>query len=293
MTRLRALVTAPLRGEDSTSCGSWPTWSTTRGSTRHRCGSTPPSSSPNARRRRTRMCLSWKAIRCGGPVFELPLRAVASTRGDPNNVDIAGATGRVSRCCTHPGRNADAVAEMTIALLFAATRHVLTADADVREGQVFRDGTHPLPAVPGVGGGGTNGRPGRSRRGRSRAAVATDGARRHGHRLRPVQRRGPPQPRRPARRCRHRLAACAGHRRHRRDDRRRAVRGDARRRRLPQHRARPTARHRCAGRRADAAARSPQLAWTTSSANGSPPIIRWQHAQRGADAAHRRGHVEH
>jgi D-3-phosphoglycerate dehydrogenase len=32
---------------------------------------------------------------------------------------------------------------MTIALLFAATRHVLTADADVRAGQAFRDGTIP------------------------------------------------------------------------------------------------------------------------------------------------------
>ena len=42
-----------------------------------------------------------------------------------------------------PGRNADAVAEMAIALLFAATRHVLPADADVRAGQVFRDGTIP------------------------------------------------------------------------------------------------------------------------------------------------------
>jgi D-3-phosphoglycerate dehydrogenase / 2-oxoglutarate reductase len=28
----------------------------------------------------------------GGPVFDLPLRAIASTRGDPNNVDVAGAT---------------------------------------------------------------------------------------------------------------------------------------------------------------------------------------------------------
>jgi D-3-phosphoglycerate dehydrogenase len=42
-----------------------------------------------------------------------------------------------------PARNADAVAEMTLALLFAATRHVLAADADVRAGQVFRDGTIP------------------------------------------------------------------------------------------------------------------------------------------------------
>jgi D-3-phosphoglycerate dehydrogenase len=78
-----------------------------------------------------------------GPVLELPLRAIASTRGDPNNVDIAGATAAgIPVLCT-PARNADAVAEMTIALLFAATRHLLSGDADVRAGQVFRDGTIP------------------------------------------------------------------------------------------------------------------------------------------------------
>jgi D-3-phosphoglycerate dehydrogenase / 2-oxoglutarate reductase len=78
-----------------------------------------------------------------GPVLELPLRAIASTRGDPNNVDISGATKAGVPVVNAPGRNADAVAEMAIALLFAATRHVLTADADVRAGQVFRDGTIP------------------------------------------------------------------------------------------------------------------------------------------------------
>jgi D-3-phosphoglycerate dehydrogenase len=78
-----------------------------------------------------------------GPVLDMPLRAIASTRGDPNNVDIAGATKAGIPVLHTPGRNADAVAEMAIALLFAATRHVLTADADVRAGQVFRDGTIP------------------------------------------------------------------------------------------------------------------------------------------------------
>jgi D-3-phosphoglycerate dehydrogenase len=78
-----------------------------------------------------------------GPVLELPLRAIASTRGDPNNVDVPGATGAGIPVLYTPGRNADAVAEMAIALLFAATRHLLAADADVREGQVFRDGTIP------------------------------------------------------------------------------------------------------------------------------------------------------
>jgi len=78
-----------------------------------------------------------------GPVFDLPLLAVASTRGDPNNVDVAAATAAGVPVLYTPGRNADAVAEMTLALLFAATRHVLTADADVRAGQAFRDGTIP------------------------------------------------------------------------------------------------------------------------------------------------------
>ena len=78
-----------------------------------------------------------------GPVFELGLRAIASTRGDPNNVDIAGATAAGIPVLNTPGRNADAVAEMTLALLFAATRHVLSADADVRAGEVFRDGSIP------------------------------------------------------------------------------------------------------------------------------------------------------
>ncbi len=78
-----------------------------------------------------------------GPVFELGLRAIASTRGDPNNVDIAGATAAGIPVLNTPGRNADAVAEMTVALLLAVTRHLLTADADVRSGNVFRDGSIP------------------------------------------------------------------------------------------------------------------------------------------------------
>lgn len=78
-----------------------------------------------------------------GSVLDLPLRAIASTRGDPNNVDIAAATAARIPVLHTPGRNADAVAEMAIALLFAATRHLLTADADVRAGEVFRDGTIP------------------------------------------------------------------------------------------------------------------------------------------------------
>ncbi|QLL08373.1 NAD(P)-dependent oxidoreductase [Mycobacterium vicinigordonae] len=78
-----------------------------------------------------------------GPVLRLGLRAIASTRGDPNNVDISGATAAGIPVLNAPARNADAVAEMTVALLLAATRHLLTADADVRSGNMFRDGTIP------------------------------------------------------------------------------------------------------------------------------------------------------
>ncbi|OBH86172.1 MULTISPECIES: NAD(P)-dependent oxidoreductase [unclassified Mycobacterium] len=78
-----------------------------------------------------------------GPVFDLNLRAIASTRGDPNNVDIEGATAAGIPVLNTPGRNADAVAEMTVALLLAATRQLLPADSDVRGGNIFRDGSIP------------------------------------------------------------------------------------------------------------------------------------------------------
>ena len=79
----------------------------------------------------------------GSPVFDLGVRAVASTRGDPSNVDVDGATRAGIPVLHTPGRNADAVAEMAVALLFAATRHIVAADTDVRAGEVFRDGTIP------------------------------------------------------------------------------------------------------------------------------------------------------
>src|SRR5947209_9177460 len=78
-----------------------------------------------------------------GPVLELPLLAVGSCRGDPNNVDIPAATQRGIPVLRAPGRNADAVAELTVALLFAVNRRVVAADRDVREGQTYRDGTIP------------------------------------------------------------------------------------------------------------------------------------------------------
>src|SRR4051812_31237214 len=78
-----------------------------------------------------------------GPVLELPLRAIGSCRGDPTNVDIPGATVRRIPVLRAPGRNADAVAEVTVGLLYAVNRGIVRADMDVREGQVWRDGTIP------------------------------------------------------------------------------------------------------------------------------------------------------
>jgi D-3-phosphoglycerate dehydrogenase len=80
---------------------------------------------------------------CAGPVMELPLIAIGSARGDPTNVDIPAATAAGIPVLRAPGRNADAVAEIAIALLFAATRHVVPADRDVRTDAVWKGGTIP------------------------------------------------------------------------------------------------------------------------------------------------------
>lgn len=84
-----------------------------------------------------------EADQCAGPVFELPLMAVASTRGDPTNVDVDGATAAGIPVLHAPGRNADAVAELTVALALAASRRLVAADRDVRRGEIYRDGTIP------------------------------------------------------------------------------------------------------------------------------------------------------
>jgi D-3-phosphoglycerate dehydrogenase len=84
-----------------------------------------------------------EADSCKGPVFERDLLAIASTRGDPSNVDVTGATAAGIPVLHAPGRNADAVAELTLALLFAVTRRLLPADHDVRSGAVFQNGTIP------------------------------------------------------------------------------------------------------------------------------------------------------
>jgi D-3-phosphoglycerate dehydrogenase len=78
-----------------------------------------------------------------GPVFDLDLTLIGSCRGDPNNVDIAAATRAGIPVLRAPGRNADAVAEITIGLLFAVNRFLLPADRDVRAGEVYSGGKIP------------------------------------------------------------------------------------------------------------------------------------------------------
>ena len=83
-----------------------------------------------------------EADSCKGPVLELPLTVIASTRARPDNVDVEGATAAGIPVLHAPGRNADAVAEMTVALLMAVNRFVVSGDRDVRAGTVF---TETLP----------------------------------------------------------------------------------------------------------------------------------------------------
>jgi D-3-phosphoglycerate dehydrogenase len=87
--------------------------------------------------------LICEADRCAGPVLDLPLTAIGSTRGDPTNVDLPAATAKGIPVLRAPGRNADGVAELAVGLLLAVTRHVVPADRDVRAGQVYRDGSIP------------------------------------------------------------------------------------------------------------------------------------------------------
>ncbi|MCA9830945.1 MAG: NAD(P)-dependent oxidoreductase [Dehalococcoidia bacterium] len=65
----------------------------------------------------------------GGSLARMPrLRAVFTCRGDPVNVDIAACTAHGIPVMSAPGRNARAVAEMTVAFLLTLRRRVLEAD---------------------------------------------------------------------------------------------------------------------------------------------------------------------
>ena len=72
-----------------------------------------------------------------GDVFDAApsLRIVGICRGDPVNIDIPAATKAGIPVLRAPGRNADAVAELTVGLIIAVTRGIVASDADVRAGR--------------------------------------------------------------------------------------------------------------------------------------------------------------
>lgn len=142
---LRIFATAPLRGEGVITLGELGTlvqepWITGPADPMTILGERQLAEKIQALEADVVIC---EADSCQGPVLDLPLRAICSTRGDPSNVDVAGATAKGIPVLHAPGRNADGVAELALALLLAVNRHVLPADADVRQGAVFKDGTIP------------------------------------------------------------------------------------------------------------------------------------------------------
>lgn len=66
------------------------------------------------------------------------LRFVAVCRGGPVNVNLAEAKRRGIRVVRTPGRNADAVAEFTIAAILAVSRRMVAAHESLRSGQWLR-----------------------------------------------------------------------------------------------------------------------------------------------------------
>jgi len=68
------------------------------------------------------------------------LRALGVCRGDPNNVDVEAATRNGVVVIRTPGRNADAVADLALALMLVLLRSIVVADDDIRAGRWVVDG---------------------------------------------------------------------------------------------------------------------------------------------------------
>ena len=94
-------------------------------------------------RPRARTSLVVEADFVDATVFELPLIAVAATRGDPNNVDVGAATAAGVPVIRTPGRNADAVAELAIGCSSRSPAGSCPPTGMSGKLEVFRDGTIP------------------------------------------------------------------------------------------------------------------------------------------------------
>jgi D-3-phosphoglycerate dehydrogenase / 2-oxoglutarate reductase len=83
-----------------------------------------------------------EADHVGAAVFESrpELGIIASCRADPLNIDVDAATRAGVPVVHAPGRNAEAVADLTVGLIFNLARGIVRADDDVRAGRWIVDG---------------------------------------------------------------------------------------------------------------------------------------------------------
>ncbi|HJR18280.1 MAG TPA: NAD(P)-dependent oxidoreductase, partial [Actinomycetota bacterium] len=77
-----------------------------------------------------------------GALFEArpELRIVASCRADPVNIDIDAATRAGIPVVHAPGRNAEAVADLALGLMYTLLRGIVRADDDIRGGRWIDEG---------------------------------------------------------------------------------------------------------------------------------------------------------
>ena len=129
---------------------------------------------------------------CGADLYEQPIMAVCSCRGDPTNVDVAAATAaRVP--CSVPRAATRTPSPSWPSPCSSPPPARVPPDRDVREASLPRR-EDPLPALPGLGALRPNGRTGRTR---CRWACPALAPARPGHGrpgLRPLRRPTPPAP---------------------------------------------------------------------------------------------------